>query len=341
MSLLWHNPTRYTIGIDVSDHIIRAVLVRHSRSKDVIRRFAQVPLPEGLIQNGTIIDAAAVRELLQQHIFKQIPAAAGTAVIGLPEAHGFIKTVVVREGRLREEIERHLPFPYEEVDVDSLQYGSEDLQPGSSLFGFAAMKRTITESYWQLFHSLGIHIRALEIESQALARLYTRHPVTDHQISILGDVGRNHTTFVVVQHGHIDFTHTSQMISGKLLTAAIVKQTGWTVEQAEEQKLAGGAHPVVHELMSRFGTVLAHEVQRVVDFHSEHQATRQGSEYVIYFTGGGSQIADLRPTLEASIQYPIQAAVVPKQVIVPKRMSPVLPSFGTAIGLGIRQYSPL
>ncbi len=340
MSLLWRNPTNHTIGIDISDHIIRAVLIRHSKHKHVLKKFDEVELEEGWIQNGVIQDAVSVQEVLKGSLLKTISPGYGAAVVGLPEAHGFIKTVTAVDGGLEAEVARHLPFPYEEVVEDSINYGPTADQQ-RMVYGFAAIKKEVSESYWEVLSALGLHIRALEIESQAIARAYAQVLTSVQQISILVDIGRNHTTFLVVQNDHIDFTHTSQMISGKLLTAAIQKQAGWSLDQAEQQKIIAPEDPTVKAITTRFGVVLANELQRVVDFHTEHQATRSGNNYVIYLTGGGSQIPNLRLYLEDIIKYPIQPATLPKNVSLPKKMVPERFSYGTAIGLGIRQYLPL
>lgn len=335
---LFPNPT-HTLGLDISDHVIRAVILQHQNRKKIVKKFAEIPLNEGIIVNGVIqhVDEvqASLKTLFSQHHItpKQI-----NAVIGLPELHGFIKTVLPTSASEEKEIQKHLPFAYSEVTIDTEHSGN--------LLSFAAMKTEIAESYVQTLAPLGIHIRAFEIESQAIARLFASHLETANQATVLGDIGHNHTTFMVVQDGHIDFTHTSKLISGKILTEQIQQQFNVDFAQAERIKIEQAQHPAVQQLIIAHTMSLATELKRVIGFHEEHRASNTNvpqppPEYIVYLVGSGSQIQNLRQYLEQQIHLPIQAAKISEQMSIPKNLYNQILSYGTAIGLALRDFQPL
>src|SRR3989339_126201 len=83
-----------TIGIDMSDHIIRMIFLQHRGRKKSIKKFGSIPLPEGAMRNSIIHDVQIVQRAImtlcsQLHIH---PKTVST-VVGLPESHGFIKSI--------------------------------------------------------------------------------------------------------------------------------------------------------------------------------------------------------------------------------------------------------
>lgn len=331
------HPNR-TIGIDISDHIIRAVVLRTGGSRKRMLHYAEAPLEDGTVRNGVIQEPDRMEYVVKKLIKKGIPARSATTVVGLPESHGFIKTITFQkedEKSVQKEIEKHLPFPYEEVIIDTIE--------GDGFLSFAAIKKEVAQMYLDLLCPLGFHIRALEIESQAIARLFASVPEDDNinQAIILGDIGRNHTTFLVVRNGLIEFTHTSKLISGRILNDRIMQQFQVTPEKAERIKIEQQQHPQMQAIIQEHTQALANELQRVVNFHSLHPIGGPTEQYIVYLIGSGSQIQNLRQYLEAKIYFPVQQAKFRVPMHLPKKIHSQILSYGTAIGLAIRGYEPL
>ena len=53
-----------TVGLDIGSDAVRAAVVETSKSGAVLRRFAEMPLPPGLVQAGDVVDEAAVTEVV-------------------------------------------------------------------------------------------------------------------------------------------------------------------------------------------------------------------------------------------------------------------------------------
>ena len=330
------NPTE-TIGIDVSDHVIRAIVMKgHSRKKR-ISHFAQIPLDPNIIVDGEIRDVPSFQDKMERLFSRGIHPKRSTAVVGLPESHGFIKTLQANPEEETKELQKHLPFPYKEVTIDSIRKGP--------FVSFAAIKTAVAQSYLDALTPLGIHIRALEIEPQAIARLFASELVLNewpHHGIILGDIGHTHTTFLVIHNGLIEFTHTSKLISGKTLTGYVQEHFNVSEKEAEGIKLTQQNHPSMQPIIRAHTAALANELKRVVDYHRDHPVGDQPiHEYIVYLMGSGSRLSNLRQYLEESVRFPVQQAKISTPLSVPRKLQPLILSYGTAIGLALREFNPL
>jgi len=300
--------THDTIGIDISDHVIRAVRARRFRGRTHVTHFAETPLPKGAIVRGEIAEEVTVVQAIRQLLSKKFFIQSTGAVASLPESHAFLKTVVLpQNGILENEIAKHLPFPFAEVSLDTLRHGTVD-QEGSpvSLVSFAALPSTIAQSYSDLMTHASVHVRALEVESQAIARLFVPQEKPS-EVILLVDSGKNHTTVIVIEEGRIDITHSSLTI---------------TADNHAQ---------------------LATEIERVLRFHREHGITSssQKKAYTLLLTGGGSKIEGFQEELAKNLHLPVATATIPDTIIMPPELQKKSYSYSTAIGLALRDYFPL
>lgn len=325
---MWIRPhTPNSIGIDMSDHVVRIVAMNQHGKKKRITHFGQQTFPAGVLVNGIIQNADTVVEVVKKLLATMhLRHHHATAVVSLPEYHGFIKTVHLQDEPIEKEIQKHLPFPYDEVTIDTV---AED-----HTVSFAAVKTDIATSYAETIEAAGLHVRALEIESQAIARLFIPHGTLPETI-VLGDMGRNHTTVLVVYKGRIDFTHTSKLISGKMLTESIEEALGIPETEAEKMKMTKQEDAKIHAVIQEHTKSLGNELKRVIHFHQEH-AAQDTPQYIVYLIGGGSQIQHIRQYLEEYIHYPVQQAKIAESLLLPDSLQSEMLSYGTAIGLALR-----
>ncbi|MBI2410452.1 MAG: pilus assembly protein PilM [Candidatus Kerfeldbacteria bacterium] len=317
-----------SVGVDMSDHVIRIVGVQQQGKKKRVTHFGQQLLPDGMMVNGIIHNQDAVIKTITNLLSTtHIRRHRTIAVVSLPEYHGFIKTIHLQDEPIEKEIQKHLPFPETEVTIDTVR--------DDHTLSFAAVKTDIAMSYAESVEAAGLHVGALEIESQAIARLFIPREKIPETI-VLADIGRNHTTILVVTHGRIDFTHTSKFISGKMLTEAIAKTLNVSEAEAEKMKMTKQEDTRIHAVIQEHTTLLSNELKRVIHFHQEHTAEQEAPQYVVYLIGGGSKIDHIRQYLEEYIHYPVQQAKMAEPIVIPDTLQSELLSYGTAIGLAIR-----
>lgn len=304
--MLWYS-TRTTIGIDVSDHIIRAVEVVHARKRWVVSKFNEAAVPVGAVVQGEIRNPEQLLSALQTLLKHRFETRHAAAVVSLPESHAFLKTILLKNSDVLEnEIPKHLPFPIHDVTVDSLSHGMIERDGQSErIVSFAAIPNRVAEQYAAVMQQAHIHCRALEVESQALARLSVQQSRSSG-VSVLVDLGKNHATVVVIANGRIDVTHSSLDITAD-------------------------SHGK-----------LGNEILRVIRFHREHgPLVDHTNQYTVLLTGGGSRIPGLVDDLAKEMQLPVSVATLPEHSVIPEELQKTVYSYNTAIGLGMREYFPL
>lgn len=333
-------PGQEIMGIDISDHIVRSVILRHDRKRVSLVSHAEHPISDGAIVRGAIVERDEVRDSVESVLKKMSRHRRHVAVVAsLPEFHGFVKTIVQTAASTKKEIEKHLPFPYDEVRIDVQKYKSLP-SVKAPLLSFAAAKETVADSYETLLLELGLHIQALEIESQAQARLLYNPEVHSKKTAVvICDIGKKHTTIVLVQNGHIDFTYTSQRISGHTLTEFIAESTSLSVDEAEkvkqqlseaqkQQELAQPMHKYIH--------TFSKELERVISFHKEHPSAEASTDYTVVITGGGAQLPTLPQKLEDALQIPVTFGRFPAYLNINDKFKEIALSYNTALGLALR-----
>lgn len=335
-------PRTSTIGIDVSDHIIRGVLTHQRGGNADVVNAVEFPLPEGLVRHGIITDHEQLRTIVREKLSPVLKPSKAAAVVSLPESHCFLRTVTALPDQLQHEIQRHLPFPVDDVLIDTIDHGPIDPSTSIHVFSIGAAKTNVAQAYWDVFQGSGYHIRGLEIESQGIARaLYPTEIGPADSVVIIADVGRNHTTVLAVQQNHIDFTHTTTSLSGKSLTTAIQEQLHCDEQEAEKRKhQSTGQNEDIAPLIKKYTEDLAVELQRVIDFHSEHAPVHgAGLDYTLITVGGGSHLINLKEHVEDSVRHPIAQGKLAGSIVCHPSIDTL--SYFTAIGHSLRPYHPL
>lgn len=332
-------PGQEVIGVDISDHIIRAAVLQHDRSHARLVAHAQTEMAEGTIERGVVQSEDNLVDALKQ-LMKYLSRHKGRAsvVAGLPEYHGFINTTIQTAKTKKREIEKHLPFPYDEVRIDAYSQQLQKNNLTQKLLSFGAVRKETAEMYERIWKRVGVHTRALEIESQSLARLYFDHTTPNDTATVICDLGQNHMTFVLMQQGHIDFTYTSRSISGKLLTKNIAASMGIQESEAKKMKDSAASIEDVASLgaaVDEFTVMIATELDRVVSFHQTHPVAEVSRQYKVLFTGGASLLPGFTEKLGKQTGLTCSLAMVPEHVRLPKKFT-AQHAYNTALGHALR-----
>lgn len=336
-------------GLDISDAMIRLVVLSRSGRDWRMPIRAEIPVPEGLIVDGQIKNARGTADLLQELL-----AATGTklrqAIVALPERHTFIKQFSVSAGpvdRLDDivhtEAAQHLPYAWDEIYHD-WQIVGPATETGEQRILLAAAPRTLVDEYVAVLDQAKIETVSLEIESVAIAR--ATFPASDVGAHILLDLGRTRSTIILVLHGLVLFSATVRY-AGKELNRYIADTLHISLSQAERAKSVFGldgqrGKGVLKKVLAPQLHVLVDKVHDVLDFYQEHFPEHPPLQS-ISLTGSGATLRGIDLALSELLDRPVtvRPAWIYEQLhIADRQPSPELPyTYATAFGLALENFS--
>lgn len=357
-----------TIGLDISDSVIRAVELKKTREKIRINCLSKYRLKPGIVEGGEIKNKEemikAISLLLSKPKFGSFSSS--MVVACLPDSKTFIKLIEVEKtiNDLKQiigaEIEKHIPLALNNIYYD-WQIISET--PASYKILIGAAPKNIVEQYIDTLSSAKLSVIALEIESVSLVRALLKeespkHEKTADKSSCVIDIGAKRTSLTIYSKNTI-VTSVSLPISSDESTELIAKSLEIDKDKAEQAKFICGldktqAHGIVSEILSDMIKVLIDKIEMSIDFFSKHYP-EAGAVNDIIICGGGSNIKDLDKFLFEKLKIPVSfgnpllnlnedPAALEKNLIKDNQdkensgfgLANYIASYASAIGLGLR-----
>jgi Tfp pilus assembly PilM family ATPase len=294
--------SQVTTGIDVSDRKLRLARVQRRYGNFILRAFAELNLPAGIVANGIILNPAqfvlALKELPKHTIGTHW--ANRDVHVGLPEQIAFLTTVPLGEGN-REVVEqaalKSIPLPETDMYFDSTV-----VRPSKTVT-VAAARRDQVDVLLHQFAEAHHEVVGLHVESEALALALLPYPLTKAPITLLADLGAARSTFALVGRGSIYFT---------VSYPSIISTTG-IMDQA-----------------------LAASLQQALHYAQEHFA-QVGKIQQLVLCGSGAHIPNIDQWLQQVVQLPVVIGNVLTH-LKPNHVSAKLTTpaaYATAIGLAL------
>ncbi len=336
------------IGLDIGEQSWRLVQLKKNQSKISLVSFNEIKTTSGLMQGGLISKTEEAVKLLKE----LIQTAHGHKIytkylsVCLPEPKTFIKVVnlvYLKSKNIEEEVvaeaKKHIPYPLEKTYLD-WQYVS----PGDKAKVIIAVcPKEIVDNYQKIIAQAGLLPLALEVEAMSLARcLFPLHQNIEEPVMVV-DLGASRTGLFVYEKNYIPFS-LSLNLSAEDLTKWIKDKLNLTLSQAEKAKKTiglsatqaqGGLKEILKEPLGR----LAEQIREAKYFYYEHFGSSQ-TIAKIYLTGGGAALKGLPEFLEEKTDLPVGLAN-PLTNLSDKPIDLTvgdLQTYGTAIGLALRQY---
>lgn len=341
-------------GIDISDRSVK--YVKFGRVGNVfLEAFGEVGMPEGAIVGGEIRREEDVARIFSDLARREKCLRGSAVVASLPEEKSFLRPVRLKnvkpedmEGAIRWEIEKQIPLSADDVayGYEAMPgYGAEDGHIDAVLIAFP---KALVESYVRVLTGAGLRLAALELESQAIVRATVPAGAGDGA-RVIVDMGRNRTSFAIVDGGGIVFT-TTVAVGGQLLEERIVQALGVDGNEAMRIKNEIGLAKSFSEgkifsaLIPAVGA-FADELQRAIQSYQSHLAHEQGvggGITEILLSGGDANLFGLDTYLAAATRIPCRradsfAAVRPRMALgVPPIPYHESLAYAAAIGLALR-----
>ncbi len=334
------------VGIDISDDAVRFIDIAPRGDTLEVVRYAAKNFPFGVIKEGHIRDIDKLRETItaiasEHHL--------SYANISLPEEQAYLVNIHlphVPQGEIRSAIElrleEYVPISPAEAIFDFTVLTEHD---GYDVV-VSVLPRSVVEEYHTIFDNTGIIPKALEFESQAMARAVI--PAGDMGTTLVIDIGKMITEIFVVANGVVQFS-ASLDIGGYALTTAIARGLECTEHEAEEKKVAFGLVPdianrAVYDAMLPVMSDIRTRLMRHYVFWETHHGEKVGDNISqVLLTGGGANMKGLIEFFAQEINVPIRIAnpwcnMGKFDRYVPPIMQHDALGYAAAIGLALRDH---
>jgi type IV pilus assembly protein PilM len=197
------------------------------------------------------------------------------------------------------------------------------------------------KKYQHMFQLAGLRLRALEIESLSVARLFTGDPTP----TIIVDIGSRSTNIIFMEKGALAWSAQSD-IAAASLTQALASSLGINPMRAEELKkergiMGTGPNYELSTIMMPFLDAIVNEVKKETYSYRQQFPTATQAERVV-LAGGGANLSGIEKYFEKEFGIPVVKATPFSRFEYPDAISPFVPELGApmtvALGLGMKQF---
>jgi type IV pilus assembly protein PilM len=295
----------HIVGVDIGSTSIRAVELKNSdKSKPTVVRFHEVPLPEGSVRRGEVIEretvATALKRLWATGGFKTKDVVLG---IGGPRVLSRDLTLPdVAAAQIKEILPFHvqemLPVPVDEALLDFYPIGREDSENGPIVTGLliAAIKEAVAANIAAV---TAAGLRPVHVDLIPFALVRALAPVRESAgVTAMVSIGANTTNVVITHDGVPHFVRiipnggddTTQALANRLELApevaeAFKRELGLTSGHSNVEQ-----RPIVEVIYESVGDLLT-SIRNTISYYVNSKPHLSMDRIVI--SGGGSQLPGL------------------------------------------------
>lgn len=342
------------IGLDISTSSVKVVeLGRDKTDGWTLLAAAMVPLERGWINDGAIVKFDEVADAVRRAI-KKSGTKTKQVAMALPPSAVITKKIVLpgglNEAALEEQVQveanQYIPFPLDEVSLDFCIIGPNAASDADIDVLIAAARREKVQDVLGLAEAVGLQPVILDVESYA-ARLAagrliaTRADAGKDQTFALFEVGSGTTSMQVIRNDELLYER-DQPFGGGQLTNAIMRQYGFSLEEAEAKKRSSDLPDDYDATLLRpFVGNLVAEVGRALNFF--YTSTTHNRVDAILLAGGSVSLPGLSEALQAqtkattTVVNPFEGMKLAADLRA-DRLAREAPSYLTACGLALRRY---
>ena len=341
------------LGVDIGSS--SAMLVELSRDKEgrlVLDRCAIEPLKPGWVTDGNIENFDEVAEAIRRLVKKSRTRTQDVAM-ALPQSAVISKKIILPDGLSEAELEiqveseanKYIPFSLDEVSLDFCVIGPSPASSGDVEVLIAASRKEKVQDRQGLAEAAGLKPVVVDVESYAsrlaASRLIQQMPDQGvDAVVALFEVGSVSTSMQVIRNEDVLYER-DQPFGGAQLTQLIVRQYGFSPEEAESKKRSGELpEDYADGVLKPFVESLTQEIARALQFF--FTSTPHNRVDYVMLAGGSSALNGLT---EAVTQQTSFACVLLNPFegmemgngIRENKLRREAPSYLTACGLALRR----
>ncbi len=343
------------LGLDISSSIVKLVeLGRDKAGNMVLERCAIEPLERGWITDGNVEKFDEVAEAVRR-LVKKSGTKTKSVAMALPPSAVITKRIVLPGGltdlelevQVEAEANQYIPFPLDEVSLDFCVVGPSSSSVGDLDVLIAASRREKVQDIQGLAEAAGLKPVVVDVESYA-SRLATARLIEGlpnkgvGTIVALFEIGALTTSMQVIRDQEVLYDR-DQAFGGAQLTQLIVRQYGFSPEEAESKKRSGELPEDYDASVLRpFVESMVQEIGRALQFF--FTSTPHNKVDHIMLAGGSAALPGLtaavtkQTSFSCSLVNPFDGMEIGDGVRL-KKMTREAPSYLTSCGLALRRFS--
>ncbi|WP_404826414.1 pilus assembly protein PilM [Diaphorobacter aerolatus] len=354
MGSLFGKQSAPLVGVDISSSSVKLVeLGRDKAGSYVLERCAMEQLERGWIVDGNIEKFEEVAEAIKR-LVKKSGTRTRNVALALPSSAVITKRITLPGGMSEQEMEvqveseanQYIPFSLDEVSLDFCVVGPNKSAPDDVDVLIAASRKEKVQDRQGLAEAAGLKAVVVDIESNA-ARMAANRLVEalpnkgKDAVVALFEIGAMTTSMQVLRNDEVLYDR-DQAFGGSQLTQLIVRQYGFSQEEAESKKRSGDLPEDYNSAVQRpFVESLAQEVARALQFF--FTSTPYNRVDHIMLAGGSAPLAGLTEAVTkstgfaCSIVNPFDGMEIAGSVRL-KKMVREAPTYLTSCGLAMRRF---
>lgn len=342
------------LGLDISSSSVKLVeLGRDKSGRLILERCAMEPLERGWVTDGNIEKFDEVADAIRR-VVKKSGTRSKNVAMALPPSAVITKKIVLPGGMSEQELEiqveseanQYIPFSLDEVSLDFCVIGPTSNSAGDVDVLIAASRKDKVQDRQGLAEAAGLVPVILDVESYAsrlaVGRLIELLPNRglDAVVSVF-EIGAFTTSMQVVRNEELLYDR-DQAFGGAQLTQLIVRQYGFSPEEAESKK-RGGELPEDYGsgVLQPFVESMAQEIGRALQFF--FTSTPYNRVDYVLLAGGSSSLPGLTEAITRQTSFACSVIDPFSEMdigsgIREKKMRRESPSYLTACGLAMRRF---
>ena len=342
------------LGLDISSSSVKLVELGQDKAGNlVLERCAIEPLERGWISDGNIEKFDEVADAVRR-LVKKSGTKTKNVAMALPPSAVITKKIILPGGMTDQELEmqveaeanQYIPFPLDEVSLDFCIVGPSANSTGDIEVLIAASRREKVQDIQGLAEAAGLNPVIVDVESYA-SRLATGRLIENlpnkgvGKIVALFEVGALTTSMQVIRNDEVLYDR-DQAFGGAQLTQLIVRQYGFSLEEAESKKRSGELPDDYESSVLRpFVESIVQEIGRALQFF--FTSTPHNKVDFVMLAGGSAALPGLtvavtqHTTFACTLVNPFEGMEIGDGVRL-KRMTREAPSYLTSCGLALRRF---
>lgn len=351
---LFNRQSSALLGLDISSSSVKLVeLSRDKAGNLVLDRCAIEPLERGWITDGNVEKFDEVAEAVRR-LVKKSGTRTRNVAMALPASAVITKKIILPGGMSEQELEiqveaeanQYIPFSLDEVSLDFCVVGPSASSAGDVEVLIAASRKEKVNDRQGLAEAAGLKPVVVDVESYAsrlaTARLIENLPNKGLDTMVaLFEVGALTTSMQVIKNDEVLYER-DQAFGGAQLTQLIVRQYGFSPEEAESKKRSGDL-PDDYDVsvLKPFVDSMAQEIGRALQFF--FTSTPHNKVDYVMLAGGSSALPGLTEAVTQQTSFACMVANPFEGMILggdvrEKKMKREAASYLTSCGLALRRF---